>query len=414
MPSAVSAELGAELDKGDAVGLGKWLRTKLADDLSRGVLPGQFISDRNRVQLLLLHRFMSAFPPEEMQAVFATPRGRQFIREVICEESAVKGIWALVPSDGKARAWKPGTLDVWVELWSKQGASERRKFALLGAACASALGGKGIKDRAGNPLDPFATYAWFRRMAEQGNALVPLEKLNFDECFVLISAPRSLVEMDYMRKTTKPKMARWNTVAVNCWRIKYTRFNKEGVSVQRGNEFYNGQPQTVDVLEREGGVCGAISNFGVAACRAFGVPATTVSQPGHCAFVWLGPDFKWQLGNDVHGWSDTASTGDGISGPGKLNPWGVKGDWLRVVERLRAAPASTQKAELFMAAAECFTGPARTRLLEQAALECDFHPSPWMLLVKDAAPADRPKLLEKARGKLKGYPQCATDILSPH
>ena len=59
-----------------------------------------------------------------------------------------------------------------------------------------------------------------------------------------------------------------------------------------------------------GAVCGGISKFGVAMAQAFGIPATPVAQPGHCAFLWW-KEGEWTISNDVEGLGKS-STHDGI------------------------------------------------------------------------------------------------------
>lgn len=49
-----------------------------------------------------------------------------------------------------------------------------------------------------------------------------------------------------------------------------------------------------------GGVCGTLSGFGSATSKAHGVMATTVGQPGHCAYV-VRVGLEWPTGNDVFG-----------------------------------------------------------------------------------------------------------------
>jgi hypothetical protein len=49
-----------------------------------------------------------------------------------------------------------------------------------------------------------------------------------------------------------------------------------------------------------GGVCGTLSGYGAAAAKAHGVMATTVGQPGHCAYV-VRIGREWPTGNDVSG-----------------------------------------------------------------------------------------------------------------
>ena len=85
--------------------------------------------------------------------------------------------------------------------------------------------------------------------------------------------------------------------------VKYTRVNDEGTSVHKGAAaFYKGRPMTLQTIHEMGGVCGAISRFGVGMAQAHGVPALLVTQPGHCAHIYY-VNGKWKIGNDVSGWA---------------------------------------------------------------------------------------------------------------
>ena len=48
------------------------------------------------------------------------------------------------------------------------------------------------------------------------------------------------------------------------------------------------KPRTLQNLSSTGGVCGAVSKFGVGMCQAHGIPSAPIAQPGHCAFIVQG------------------------------------------------------------------------------------------------------------------------------
>lgn len=81
-----------------------------------------------------------------------------------------------------------------------------------------------------------------------------------------------------------------------CWRIAYRSFNVLGDSVQgafyytpfRGS-FASFSQMTIFV----GGVCGRLSGFGTAAAVANGIPASTMGEPGHCAYAIRISRGKW-------------------------------------------------------------------------------------------------------------------------
>ena len=82
-----------------------------------------------------------------------------------------------------------------------------------------------------------------------------------------------------------------------CWQAPYRSFNSLADSVQ-GPAYYLpfqgsyscGPEMAIDV----GGVCGALSNLGASAAMANGIPATTMGEPGHCAYAVKIDDTTWQ------------------------------------------------------------------------------------------------------------------------
>ena len=82
-----------------------------------------------------------------------------------------------------------------------------------------------------------------------------------------------------------------------CWRAPYRAFNCLGDTVQ-GSDYYmpfNGSFSCGPEMAMEvGGVCGALSNLGATAAMANGVPATTMGEPGHCAYAVKVDADTWQ------------------------------------------------------------------------------------------------------------------------
>jgi hypothetical protein len=87
-----------------------------------------------------------------------------------------------------------------------------------------------------------------------------------------------------------------------CWAVPYTDPSTYGYSIQ-GWGFHDPlrHAYPVNKIFREiGGVCGTLSGFGANAALTHGVPAFTVGQPAHCAYVVRTGD-HWATGNDVSG-----------------------------------------------------------------------------------------------------------------
>jgi hypothetical protein len=403
VPSVIDAELKTLLLQAELQEMKLAVSDRLARSYGRLQNKQAFLDDGSRVRGVLLSRFLRSFDDAELLAVLGTDAGRRFLVGLACDDRLLKGCFGYDLSGEKLAVWPKGALAAWVGLWGKQSLEERRRYGIMAAACAYALNDRGVVNYKGRTLFAPEVYAWLKKSDEAAKFVVSPEKLTFDEICLLAVVPRSVDEMDYLWRTTPPKGTRWETVAGNCWRVKYTLVNAEGISIHNGQAFYKGNPGTVDILEKMGGVCGAVSKFGVAACRSRGVPATAVGQPGHCAFIWLGPDFKWHLANDIGGWEKANGAGESYGGIGMLSPWGKTGNWLRVVERLRLRPEAL-RAELLLEAAEVVAGDARLSLLKQATAECAGHPAVWRRLLAVVPRAERSLVESASRQALAIYP----------
>ena len=81
-----------------------------------------------------------------------------------------------------------------------------------------------------------------------------------------------------------------------CWRCGYVLHNVYGESVH-GSAYYTAfegmyTGRHHQFTQEVGGVCGGLSHFGASAACANGIPALTMGEPAHCAYVvWV--DGKW-------------------------------------------------------------------------------------------------------------------------
>lgn len=91
------------------------------------------------------------------------------------------------------------------------------------------------------------------------------------------------------------------------WMIQYRLKNCFGDSVH-GPWYYKPWATANEWPKRKysqmvGGVCGELSKFGSAIANSHGMPATTVGQPGHCAYTRRLLDGSWELDYNVTGHS---------------------------------------------------------------------------------------------------------------
>ncbi|MEG1507830.1 MAG: hypothetical protein RR373_04260 [Akkermansia sp.] len=93
-----------------------------------------------------------------------------------------------------------------------------------------------------------------------------------------------------------------------CWQASYRSFNAWGASIH-GRDYYTPFDPVFkgvksQMVKEIGGVCGSLSHFGAFSAIANGIPATTMGEPGHCAYTvridpntWQpGYSLKWQRG----------------------------------------------------------------------------------------------------------------------
>lgn len=87
-----------------------------------------------------------------------------------------------------------------------------------------------------------------------------------------------------------------------CWAVPYTDPSTYGFSIQAWgfhDPLRHAYPGA-KMFRAIGGVCGTLSGFGATSALTHGVPAFTVGQPAHCAYVVRLGD-HWATGNDVNG-----------------------------------------------------------------------------------------------------------------
>ncbi len=158
-------------------------------------------------------------------------------------------------------------------------------------------------------------YLFYRDSLEKGRLLPPFKSLAAWEMGILFAARENVEDLkwgqDYI--ADKPQMNEANAGRVALGFIPYREKNRQGISVHQGGAFYDYKPICLSVYVEYGGVCGAVSKGACGFLSAKGIPAYTIGQPGHCAFVWKNDKGQWVIGNNIYGWN--YSTG------GSSVPW---------------------------------------------------------------------------------------------
>ena len=153
--------------------------------------------------------------------------------------------------------------------------------------------------------------------------------------------------------------------------MDYKLKNDDGVSVHSGAPYYYYLPVSMESMHEIGGVCGAISKVAAGFCHAYGVPATPVGQPGHCAYIWY-KNGDWSLGNDVSGWG-SSSTHSGIQ-----YTWMRPAYYFRVMNDAQKNLDGYRLSEKMRIASKLVAPENRFPILEDASTECPYNFAVWM------------------------------------
>lgn len=199
-------------------------------------------------------------------------------------------------------------LEIWNTIWNKDADSHEGLYLKL-AIATSLAHAEPIKYWTSNkPIDPLARYQYYKT-ADQNNELFPVFR-TYDVWHLRLvvntwSPEEDLTWARNMINTEHPGLKSQEKIGTSAYLIKYVSTNKNGVSIQAGNDKFYGPGWNLASIYRDGGVCGNISKFGVQVSQAFGVAAMPVGQPGHCALIWNDKPSSWNLGNDISGWGES-------------------------------------------------------------------------------------------------------------
>jgi len=305
----------------------------------------------------------------EVNLVFAT-RGEPFLiwladhPDAVCE-------YVHSGADGEVC---PRSFEIWRQIWQECPESHDdgvwTRFAIASALVQS----EQVSAMAdGRPIDPVERFKFYKQSADEG-ALVPsFFKSPVWELRYVAGSWALDSDLAWVRTAMKPEIRNQLKVGDACMMVPYIEKNAKGVDVQEGSKFYDDKPMTLKLMTEYGGVCGAISRFGVSSAQALGVPAFPVAQPVHCAFVWENADSSWRLGNDVFGW------GSSTQHPGIRILWGARPVFIPLYDTARRDEKAFLSADrLTYAASVCTT---KTPLLRAAVAACPLFLPAWRQLV---------------------------------
>ncbi|PEA54255.1 chitin-binding protein [Bacillus pseudomycoides] len=199
-------------------------------------------------------------------------------------------------------------LEIWNTIWNTDADSHEGLYLKL-AIATSLAHAEPIKYWTNNtPINPLTRYQYYKS-ADQNNELFPVFR-TYDVWHLRLvvntwSPEEDLTWARNMINTEHSELKSQDKIGKSAYLIKYVTYNKDGVSVQAGNDKFYGLGWNLSSIYRDGAVCGGISKFGVQVSQAFGVAAMPVTQPGHCALIWNDKSSSWNLGNDIFGWGES-------------------------------------------------------------------------------------------------------------
>ena len=248
--------------------------------------PPATVSDR----ALLFEDLERRVGAEAWRSLEASEGGVEFLRELELDEAWLHD---LMDSGPVRRADK--VLTCLHRLWSEDPGLRRREVDReMATACALAMG---MRDYGADAMAD--RYAYYRDSYAAGLLNSCYEDLETWERRYLARGCQwggmaTRDSLEYLRERISWPRKEYTGA---CWQAPYRSYNCLADSVQ-GSGYYmpfHGAYQSFPEMVIDiGGVCGALSNLGASAAMANGIPATTMGEPGHCAYAVKIDDTTWQ------------------------------------------------------------------------------------------------------------------------
>ena len=245
---------------------------------------------------MLRYEFNRLAGEEVIQNISSKERGRKFIDILSDDES-----WLTDMLDSGPVKNPQLVLSFLYRVWFDDGTVQHVPInRSMATACALAMG---MNTRLEEEW-MWKRYVYFRDNWKDGLLNKCYGDLSMWERRYLARGPEyssysSVEAMEYLRdRVCVPRSAYVDA----CGEVSYRSYNCLGDSVQTPDYYvpfrgiYGCDPEMAIEV---GGVCGALSNLGTAAAIANGVPATSMGEPGHCAYTVQVEPSKWQAANTI-------------------------------------------------------------------------------------------------------------------
>lgn len=231
-------------------------------------------------QKLLQFAFLDTFTPQHITKLEAEPQGAEFIKALRGNSSWLRMLLSSGPINQPERS-----LDQLAALWKQDSAcASDENLQTLSVAVALEYG------RRDWPIDAAWTRYAFYRDSQQLELLHPSydDLAAWEKRYLTghsINLHGGAKSQLWLRDNVKLPAEGYRGA---CWQVAYRGHNFFGDSVQ-GPMYYfpfQGSFDSFSEMTRYvGGVCGRLSGYGAAAAVANGIPATTMGEPGHCAYT---------------------------------------------------------------------------------------------------------------------------------
>lgn len=238
-------------------------------------------------------------------------------------------------------------------------------------------------------IDPVTRYDRYLTWHKNGILMPTFEKLCAWQMRWLFRCFKSEEELEWAHRNC-PEMVEARDKVGNASRVDFpgnhVQYNTEHNGCNLFDDtrgFYNhtspSNHYTMQEYHECGGVCGSLCFFATGMAQAFGVPASYVGQPGHCAMIVLKEPGHWVIGNNIcgNGWSESTALGpnDGDYGGGI---WDVP-----IMEETQKAAnvADYSRSERMRTCARMASMEARGELLLKAAMCCPLNLPVWAALI---------------------------------
>ena len=238
-----------------------------------------------------------------------------------------------------------------------------------------------------NKMKPISVYQEYVRLSqEEGTLYKPFFESTAWHLRYVVGSWQTEQEHTWARENTPNGYDNPSKIGDATHRMmKYKLYNDDGFRVFNGARYYYYLPITLEAMHRVGGVCGAISKVAAGMCHSYGVPATPVAQPGHCAYIWY-RNGRWVLGNDVSGW-EKSHTHSGIQ-----YTWMKPAYYFHVMNDAQKNLKGYRLSEKMRIVSKLAEPQDRFSILEEATNECPYNFAVWMDL---EVSIEHPKLLKE-------------------